>query len=281
VLIHQLKSLSVDLTDRLYQHMVKVEPNNAEILDNYALFLEQERADLDRAELYYKRTIEAEPTSAVPLVNYALFLWDQRGDIDGAEEHFKRAIETEPDRTPGLADYAVFLWQERGDMDSAEVYFKRAIEAAPTASAVLGNYGQFLVALGRFDEGGELLLSAFQESHSTETADLAEFCFSLWLVARMQGHDGQDAERWGRGFKFLIQQGFKRPRWNFDRMLEHAEKHLPPDEFDYAKALAQAFLDEGKVAELERYERWRALEPLNLKQQEQQVTVRSAVRTSR
>ena len=88
---------------------------------------------------------------------------------------------------------------------------------------------------------------------------MAEVCFSLWLVSRMQG---QNAERWERGFKFLIQQGFKRVQWSFERMLTQAKKTLSPEEFEYAKALAVAFLDESKVADLERYPRWVALEPL-------------------
>ena len=48
-------------------------------------------------------------------------------------------------------------------------------------------------------------------------------------------------------------------------MLEQAGKTLPTEEFDYAKALALAFLNESKVAELEQYERWRTLEPLHPK----------------
>jgi Tfp pilus assembly protein PilF/cellulose biosynthesis protein BcsQ len=316
MLIQQLKGSSIDLTDKLYQRMARLEPRDANALNDYAVFLWQECTDVDRAEVYFNQAIEAEPTTAHYLVSYAHFLWNQRSDIDGAEEHFKRAIEAEPDWSPGhgnyatflwqelgdqdnaevyfkqaieadptsarhLANYANFLWQERGDRDNAEVYFKRMFETDPTVPAVLGNYGQFLVALGRLDEARLLLLSAFQQSHPRETADLAEFCFSLWLVSRMQGQNEHDAERWERGFKYLIQQGFKRPRWNFDRMLEQAEKHLPPDEFDYAKALSRAFLDEGKVAELEQCERWRALVPRDPKQQEQPVTVRSPVRTSR
>ena len=96
--------------------------------------------------------------------------------------------------------------------------------------------------------------------------NMAEVCFSLWLVSRMQG---QNAERWERGFKFLIQQGFKRARWSFERMLTQAEKTLSPEEFDYAKALAVAFLDESKVADLEQNERWVALEPLDPKGKKQ------------
>ena len=97
---------------------------------------------------------------------------------------------------------------------------------------------------------------------------MAEFSFSLWLAARMQTHD---ADRWERGFKFLIQRGFKRHRWSFDRMLEQAEQVLPLEDFVYAKALALAFLDESKVADLDRYERWRALEPLDPKGSTQSI----------
>ena len=96
--------------------------------------------------------------------------------------------------------------------------------------------------------------------------NMAEVCFSLWLVSRMQVHD---ADRWERGFKFLIQQEFERVQWSFERMLDQAEKTLSPEEFDYAKALAVAFLEESKVADLERYPQWRALEPLDPKGKKQ------------
>ena len=48
-------------------------------------------------------------------------------------------------------------------------------------------------------------------------------------------------------------------------MLEQAEKALEPKELEYAKAMASAFLDESKVSNLEQYDRWRALEPLDPK----------------
>src|SRR5215212_3268006 len=54
------------------------------------------------------------------------------------------------------------------------------------------------------------------------------------LAARLQGHDGV---HWEREFKSLIEQGFKRHPWNFDRMLEKAAGVLPPEDFAYAQAL--------------------------------------------
>jgi uncharacterized membrane protein (DUF2068 family) len=91
---------------------------------------------------------------------------------------------------------------------------------------------------------------------------MAEVYFSLWLISQIRGQDAQLLER---RFKFLIHQGFKRYPWNFDRMLEQAKKDMKPKEFEYATALALAYLDESKVPQLEQYDRWRALAPLDPK----------------
>ena len=130
----------------------------------------------------------------------------------------------------------------------------------PKDADIRGNYGQFLVGLARLSEGEKELLSAFAHFDRAGVRNIAKICFSLWLVSRMQGHP---AEHWERHFKFLIQKGFKRHPWSFERMLDQAKKVLSPEEFEYAEALARAFLDESQVANLEQYERWRTLEPLN------------------
>ena len=45
-------------------------------------------------------------------------------------------------------------------------------------------------------------------------------------------------------------------------MLKQAKMRLSSEEFEYANALALAFLDAKRVPELEHYERWRKLKPL-------------------
>jgi hypothetical protein len=180
---------------------------------------------------------------------------------DLADRLYKRMVRAASTDTDELWSYATFLNRERGDKDGAEVYFKRAIDANPKNASALSDYGQFLVGLARLSEGEKALLSAFEHYHRSERTNLAEVCFSLWLVSRMQGNNAED---WERRYKFLLQKGFERwYRWSFDRMLEQAETILPKDEFEYAKALALAFLDESKVADLEQYGRWRILEPLD------------------
>ena len=253
----------MDAAGAFYQQAIEVDPKNASIVGTYALFL-QHREDMDAAEVFYKRAIEADPKHATNLGNYALFLKNWRGDMHTAEVFYTRAIEADPKDATTLSNYAVFLENRRGDLGAAEAFHKRAIETDPKNAASLGNYGQFLAGLGRLAEGERTLLSTFEHLDTANSRDTAEVCLSLWLVSRLQEHD---TERWERCFKFLIQQGFKRPPWSFDRMLKLAETKLSSEEFEYAKALALAFLDESKVPELDRYERWRKLEPLDPKTQ--------------
>ncbi len=263
VFLWRIKDNFIELADRLYKRMVNAVPSDAETLSDYASFLVQQRGDLDEAESYYQRALEADPGDAEILSNYASFLVQQRGDLDGAESYYQRALEVDPEHVAIIGNYAIFLAWKRGDLDGAESYYRRALEANPKHANHLGNYGQFLVGLARLSEGEQLLVSAFECSDQydrSNVGNIAEICYSLWLVARMQR---DTAEHWERFFKFLIQKGFKRYLWGFEQMLDQAKKILSPEEFEYAEALAHAFLDESQVSNLDRYERWRTLEPLD------------------
>lgn len=291
------KRADLDGAEEYFKHALEVDPENARTLINYASFLTLHRGARDKAESYYQRALETDPKRVTMLRNYEFMFAQYPVEIDGAEEYYKRALEANPEDPDVLATYAAFLAWKRGTLDRAEVYyqralavtkrptsllfgnygtflawqsgdlieaeeyFKRALEVDPKSAGTLNNYGQLLVGFARLSEGERSLLSAYHYHDRSQITTITEVCFSLWLVFRMQGHA---AERWERHFKFLIQKGFKRYPWSFARMLDQAKKVLSPEEFEYAEALARAFLDEGQVANLEQYERWRALEPLSL-----------------
>jgi tetratricopeptide (TPR) repeat protein len=258
-LLDKLTEKSPDLAERLHKRMVDAAPKDADILGAYALFLDHKLGNRDGAETYYKRAIAAEPKSGLYLSKYAAFL-QKRGDKDGAEMHYKRAIDADPNNVLHLFNYALFLDRQRGDKVGAEASYRRALEIDQKHVTTLTNYGQVLADLGRLADSKNALLSALKYLDQSSPGTAAEVCFSLWLVSRMQV---EDAQCWERAFKFLIQHGFVRSPWDFDRMLEMAEKTLQPEESEYAKSLASAFLDESKVPQLEHYDRWRALEPLD------------------
>jgi len=76
---------------------------------------------------------------------------------------------------------------------------------------------------------------------------------------------GKDGTAWDKAFKHLILAGFPRVKWNFDAMLKQAESKLSPALGKYAKALADAFLNETKVAALDQIARWKKLQPMDPK----------------
>lgn len=239
---------------------------DADELGNYANFLTDISEQHDVAESFYKRAIEADPKHASNLGNYATFLTDVRGQHDAAELFYKRSLQADPQHANNLSNYGVFLTHVRGQHDAALAFYKQSIEAGSKSASILGNYGQFLAGRGNFNQGLEILYSAWRQSKAKAGGNAAELALSLWLSAQLCGKDGLS---WERAFKHLILAGFPRHRWNFNAMLKQAESKLSPALLKYAKALAEAFLDETKVAALDRFARWKKLEPLDPKFVEQ------------
>ncbi len=60
-----------DLAAALYERVLEVAPEDADLLGNYALFLKNHRGDLDAAEAMYERALAADPKHANTLGNYA------------------------------------------------------------------------------------------------------------------------------------------------------------------------------------------------------------------
>jgi Tfp pilus assembly protein PilF len=242
--------------EAIFKRAIEASPNHSGSIGAYALFLER-LGNAEEAESCFKRAIETDPKSAWNLANYADFLDTRKGDLDGAEAYYERAVQAAPQDASALGNYALFLDHQRDDAHRSEIYYRRALEAEPQGANNLGNFGQLLVGVGRFQEAQSMLVQALQLLDPAERGDAAEVCYSLWLLSRLQGRDGKE---WEGRFKSLIEQGFKRYDWSFERMLKLAEKSLPRAEFEYAKGLAAAFLDESKVTELAKDPRWQALQ---------------------
>ncbi|MAG93400.1 MAG: hypothetical protein CMJ48_06590 [Planctomycetaceae bacterium] len=139
-----LKAYDLEAAERLYKLGDKAIPKSPELLGSYALFLENERKEMDQAEERFKEAIDADSKNAITLGNYALFLENVRKEMDRAEECYTQALAADPSDAITLGNYALFLENVRKEMDRAEEYYTRALAANPKNVITLGNYAAFL-----------------------------------------------------------------------------------------------------------------------------------------
>lgn len=226
---------------------------------------------MDLAERMYARWVFAEPENPQLLRKYARFIEMVRRDSDAAESLYRRAIELSPNNADGLSEFARFLDIRRDDPEAASTYYQRALERNEGHALTLASYGRVLVGQGHVREGLELLLSSFAHTKQFDAGNLVSLLYSIWLGSLLLGQESRECGRppglllLGRtdyleqALKFSLTQGINRQLWNLNRMLDRAGQQLSPDDFVYAKALADAILDENRVTDLDQFERWRDL----------------------
>jgi tetratricopeptide (TPR) repeat protein len=150
-----LTELDLAEKDRIYARAIEAFPNDATLLERYALFLHKDRTDLERADHFYQLAIEADSTNRKLLTFYANFL--SRKFPDRAEEYYRLALKADPSDSYVLSQYAGFLYDVRKNPDKAEEVFVHALEACPTDEFILVEYEEFLRSvLGNLAKADEI-----------------------------------------------------------------------------------------------------------------------------
>ncbi|WP_130471554.1 tetratricopeptide repeat protein, partial [Candidatus Magnetaquicoccus inordinatus] len=137
-------SISPDRRAEWFAQSYALAPNDADILGNYANFLNNIRQDYARAEELYERALSVYANHANNLGNYALFLQTIRQDYDRAEELYERALSVDANHATNLGNYANLLDNIRQDYARAEELYERALSADANHANNLGNYALFL-----------------------------------------------------------------------------------------------------------------------------------------
>ncbi|KAG8480995.1 hypothetical protein CXB51_025636 [Gossypium anomalum] len=75
------------------------------------------KGDLQGAEDYYHRATLADPEDSEILLQYAKILWDLHHDKDRALSYFERAVQASPQDSNVLGAYASFLWEIGDDAE--------------------------------------------------------------------------------------------------------------------------------------------------------------------
>ena len=110
---------------KAYEKALKIDPNYAPVLNNYAYYLSLEGKNLKKAYTMSKKTVEAEPDNATYLDTFAWILHLQGKDLE-AKPFFKHAMLYGGKESAVMLDHYAEVLYALGDYDLAKVYWNQA-----------------------------------------------------------------------------------------------------------------------------------------------------------
>lgn len=118
---HTLKDY--EKSDKAYENALKVDPDNADVLNNYSYYLSLRKQHLEKAEKYSKRSNELVPNNRSYIDTYGWILF-QLGKYKDAEEWLARAAKMGPKSTVILEHYGDVLYKLNKTDEAVEYWIK-------------------------------------------------------------------------------------------------------------------------------------------------------------
>ncbi|MDW7694197.1 tetratricopeptide repeat protein [Flammeovirgaceae bacterium SG7u.111] len=124
-----------DRSDDAYEAVLKEDPNNVYVLNNYAYFLSLRKEKMDKAKSMGEKLVQLEPNNPTYLdtFGWVLYVMEEYGE---AQKYLKKAVENSPDNGTIIEHYADALYRT-GDKDNALKYWKQALEVGGSESEEL------------------------------------------------------------------------------------------------------------------------------------------------
>jgi tetratricopeptide (TPR) repeat protein len=160
-----------------------------------------------------------------------------------------------------MGNLANLLTGVRKKHEEAEALYRRALELTPDTPDNEANLASLLLARGMISEAKNLAEHAWPLCVNDRGQAAAEVALYRGLISQIEHRD--DTPALGR-LKTMLVNGFRRQDWSFDDVLALAADKLSADDRKLYSALAAAILDADKVNALERFPRWKAVEPIAL-----------------
>jgi len=135
------------LGEEVYDRALALHPDNAELLYEYGLFLEQ-AGKQDQAIAMMQKVLALEPDNAAAL-NYIGYTWaDQGENLDQALEYIKRAVELKPENGY-IRDSLGWVYFQLGHLDKAQQELEKAVALSSDDPAIQEHLGDVYLEAGR------------------------------------------------------------------------------------------------------------------------------------
>lgn len=231
---------------------------------SFASFLSKTSANPDEIEALHRQALDLAPNDGRIMAAYAIFLAFVRKDYDQAERLLGKATDGGSKYPAVLNTFASFLFIVRGRLEEASQLYQAALSLTTDVTdrnEVLCNLAALNLTRGLIEEANDFAFQAWIGLSGSNRQVTAELAFYRGVIERIQNRDDEAAL--GR-LKTLLGVRFERGFWSFDRVLEACSNKLSDDDRTLYQALASAILDSDKAADLDKFDRWKRVQPIPL-----------------
>ncbi|KAG4908287.1 hypothetical protein AAZX31_20G186400 [Glycine max] len=165
------------------------DPNDGEILMQYAKLVWENHHDKDRAMVYFERAVQAAPQDSNVLAAYTSFLWNIEDDENEDRKHEIQSDmeiqKTEPvkpskEESGQVIDAANVTTANFGEESNVEDYLKKMVDENPSNPLFLKKYAQFLLQSKRDLQAAEDYYSRAVVADPSDGEMISEYANLVW-----------------------------------------------------------------------------------------------------
>ena len=247
----------------VYEAGIRQIPDSSKLHGSFAKFFALGRKDFDATKALYQKALKLDPESVGATGNYATFLSGNRQYLDEAEAVFKKALKLDPEHVNITASYGAFLADGREDLDAAEAMYNMGLKLDPENAVITANYAALELAR---DEANDIESA---RTHATRALDFsrsdpghpaASALLYLCLCAELL--EGCAMPEMAR-LKRYLHTGFDRGISNYSIVFRSILPQIQEDRRELYEALGAAIQDSELVPALDKFDEWKALEPID------------------
>lgn len=123
-------------SDKEFDKALELDPNNVNVLNNYAYYLSLRKENLEKAEKMSKRTLELVPNSVSYIDTYGWILYQEQ-KYEEAKKYLEKAFEKGGNNRPAIVEHYGDVLYKLNDVDKAVENWKKSKE--------LGNPSEILI----------------------------------------------------------------------------------------------------------------------------------------
>lgn len=113
-------------SDAIFEALIKSEPDNYMVLNNFSYYLAERGEKLEEAEVWSKKAIENNPDNATFLDTYAWVLY-RMGEYERAEKYILIAMDKGGKNDPEVNEHAGDIQHALNSLEMARSYYQKAI----------------------------------------------------------------------------------------------------------------------------------------------------------